>query len=371
MKIVLLTKYNPYWAYQYFAEQLNLAFRRQGYESQVLDFDDDEPEFTKCLLRNEPTLFISFIAFIKQTSLLDLLLPMHKWLFFRLDPIEFSKYAVFPHDKFYVSIVDKFECAYTQTFLQPDHVQFIPHAADPFLTYDENLARPMDVLFCATSYDHKTIEKKINTLEPNERKFIYECIEKFRCDPTIIISQLVLECPPSLRTKYHSLIDSYIRAKDRYDLISSIKDAQIHLYGGTGFDSKEFPVRGWAQILQDQPNVSFYPGIRFTETIDLMRNSKIVLNSMPFFKNGTHERVFNSLALGALPLTNKNIWFNEHFEDGKELVFYDLPKVNDQVNDLLANEEKRKEIVREGCKKVLRDHIWDRRADQIINWLIK
>jgi len=91
---------------------------------------------------------------------------------------------------------------------------------------------------------------------------------------------------------------------------------------------------------------------------------------MPFFKNGTHERVFNSLAVGALPLTNKNSWFSDNFVNGEELVFFQKERINDQVNELLADEIKRKEIVRKGHKKVMRDHTWDNRIDQIIKWYL-
>lgn len=370
MKIVFLYKYNPYWTYEYFTEQLNQAFRRKGYEPIVLDFDADERRFAQCVASDEPTLFITFILLVNQPQVMEVLKPQHKWLFLRVDPIQPCRQYIQPHDQFYISIVDQFEKDYIKTFLQSDHVEFIPHGVDPSLKSEDNADRPIDVLFCATSYDHQSVDKKIHTFNPSEQRFIYSCIDRYQSDGTRSINDLLVEINPALRTQYHALIDHYIRAKHRLDLVRSIRDATIHIYGGTGYDSPSFPVRGWAELLRDQPNVVIHPALRFSESLDLMRSSKIVLNSMPFFRNGTHERVFNSLALGAVPLTDKNHWFEKYFINHEEVIFYQMETVNQQINELLDDEDKRRRIVKQGREKVMRDHTWDRRVEQIISWLV-
>jgi spore maturation protein CgeB len=103
-----------------------------------------------------------------------------------------------------------------------------------------------------------------------------------------------------------------------------------------------------------------------------MQQSKICLNSMPFFKNGTHERVLAGLACGAVPVTTDNIYFREFFRDNEDLLYYsmkDKSSVNDRVNDLLAQESKRAKIADSGRKIVMENYTWDVRVNDLLEIL--
>lgn len=369
-KVVILRKYNPYWSFYYFAEQVEASLRRKGYDPLVIDFDEQTAFLERIVNLHEPLFFITFVKLTKPSLMSLFQYSPHRLLFWRVDPIEWTKIDMVNDEKFFIATVDKFEEEYIKSFHIPKNVMFLPHAADSLLTYEEQADRPIDLLFCASSYDHLAIEKKIDKLPPEAKRFIFSMIENYDKDPKVTVTELVKAIEESERPSYHLLIDSYIRAKERYDLINAIHDVEIHIFGGTAFDNKEYPVRGWSEIFRHKPNLVIHPAVSFSQSLEVMREAKIVLNSMPFFKNGTHERVFNSLAVGALPLTNKNVWFSENFVDGEELVFFQRERINDQVNELLADDTKRREIVRKGHKKVMRDHTWDNRIDQIIRWYL-
>ena len=49
------------------------------------------------------------------------------------------------------------------------------------------------------------------------------------------------------------------------------------------------------------------------EGVDLMYDSKIVLNTMTWFKDGTHDRVFNGMLAGAVAVTDSSIYMKENF----------------------------------------------------------
>lgn len=369
MKIVFLTYYNPYHAVEYMTKQLTEALIRKGFDVQIISYEE-KATLIKYFEGEEPFLFCSFSG-IHADSLKQLVhfRNQHRWLYLRLDPIDANNNTLIDVPELYIGHVDKYECNYLKKRFPKTHVKFFPHAVDPYLNFNEDENRPYDLVFCASSYDHETVLKKIQTLNPRDQKFVFNCIARYQRDPEVTVNELIANEPPEHLNRLRYLIDAYVRAKDRFDLINSITDVQIHLVGGTGFDSEQFPVRGWSEIFWDKSNVTVYPAMDFEETFKMMRRSKIVLNTMPFFKNGTHERVFNSLALGALPLTMKNKWFEENFVDGEELVFYEKDRINEQIAEILKDESKRREIVRRGREKVMRDHTWDNRADQIIEWL--
>lgn len=99
-----------------------------------------------------------------------------------------------------------------------------------------------------------------------------------------------------------------------------------------------------------------------------MKKAKICLNSMPFFRNGTHERIFTGLASGALPITSESEYLRESFIDGESLVYYRSPNwsaVAPVIQDLLKNEDKRRQMVEKGRKLVAAEHTWDAKVDRL------
>lgn len=94
----------------------------------------------------------------------------------------------------------------------------------------------------------------------------------------------------------------------------------------------------------------------FDKTFHYMRQSKLVLNVMPWFKAGTHDRIFNTLLSGACPVSDKSKWLEEKFKDKEDIAFYDLDALEalpTLIGELLQNDSMREEIIRNGQEKVL------------------
>lgn len=159
-------------------------------------------------------------------------------------------------------------------------------------------------------------------------------------------------------------LEKYVRGKDRAKLIKAIKDAPVHVYGAAEGDSD------WAKCLGETPsNVILNPSISFTETREMMKRSKIVLNSCPTIKTGSHERILTGIACGALVITSENSYLKRYFKDGESIVFYrhgQWDEINEKVNYYLAHEHERRNIVEKGREIVLQHHTWDHRANELI-----
>ena len=50
---------------------------------------------------------------------------------------------------------------------------------------------------------------------------------------------------------------------------------------------------------------------------------------MPWFKNGIHDRIFNSCLNGAVSLSDSSIYIDELFTDRQNIILYDLNMLRD------------------------------------------
>ncbi len=163
-------------------------------------------------------------------------------------------------------------------------------------------------------------------------------------------------------------ITQYTKGKDRVDLVRSIKKHPVHIFGRNNLH------KGWDHYLKGQENVHIHPSVNFIESIELMRQSKIVLNGAPQFRHGLHDRIFNGLGSGALVLTDDNPIMKNHFIDGEDLLLYrqgECGGIDDKIAPYLENANLRNEIVMSGREKVLKSHTWDHRAEVFIREVSK
>lgn len=379
MKITILTNYNLYESKRYFAQKFAEALKRHGIEVAILDNSEllEDQEKSRYLIETDLTCSFNSILPLKNGEFFWSLTHIPHWAIL-VDPSFYYSY-LFKEQYVFVSCVDKFDCEYARSY-NFKKVFFWPHAVEKDLTFDESIVRPYDVVFIGSCYDHEELRRRWQQeLPPVLSQVIDDAVDIVLSDNktslipaiTLALSNKKIKVTQGDFEVLVYYVDNYMRGKDRYELIRSIKEAHVHVFGDTCW-RREQPVYGWERNLEGMSNVSVHPAVSFEASLQILKQSKICLNSMPFFKNGTHERIFTGLACGSLPITTDNIWVSENFEDKKELILYQSKhwdKVNDKVNDLLADENKRREIVNRGRLKVMREHTWDVRVDQMLKEL--
>ncbi len=377
-EVWIIYNYNLYESKKHFSLKLADALKRHGVKTRVIDFrkegllpNSKSKEYTK-----PPDLCCSFNRVVPNE---DGTFFWEKrkipYLSILVDPACYDANLVKPSYSL-ISCVDRFDCYYLQQ-KGGKNVFFFPHAIEKELFASPDQPRPYDVVFFGSSYDPQGLRKAW------QGKYIPQLLVLFEEAARIALSQrdipfwkvvddilLQYKIPFTEQEKIriYMNVDNYMRGVDRLELIRSIKDASVHVFGGTCWRD-EHPISGWAQALFDCPNVTVHPAVPYWEILEICKQSKICLNSMPFFKNGTHERIFFSLACGALPITTDNLWVRENFINGKELLLYETLKwneVNDKINYFLAHEAERQQLVRSGYEKVLLHHTWDQRAEQLL-----
>lgn len=377
-EVWIVANYNLYESKRYFCAKLVEAFQRRGVIARVIDVEKDNPYewMVKNPQMQPPDFWCSFNRTEADKN------GQYYWdrkkvpfLSFLIDPAIYdmgltrSPYSI-------LSCVDRKDCALLQES-NFHRVLFLPHAVERDLAPPQQASRPYDVVFLGSCYDPEGLRAYWQEKYPKEQVEVFdEAAEWTLADRTMPFWKAVpltlqlkgIELAPKLQERLIRAVDNYVRGVDREQLIRSIKGVHVHLFGATCW-REEKPIRGWMQSLGDLPNVTIHPAIPFRECLAVLKQSKICLNSMPFFKDGSHERILTGLACGSLPITTDSVWVTGNFCEGEELVTYSPKKwdeINDKVHAYLSNEKQRQEVVSRGREKVMREHTWDNRVEQLI-----
>lgn len=126
---------------------------------------------------------------------------------------------------------------------------------------------------------------------------------------------------------------------------------------------------GWERTdWADNSNLILGGKVLAPEVLPLMYQSKIVLNTMTWFKDGSHDRVFNGMLSGAVVVSDASVYMQEQFENHKELELFELETIQELpfiVEDLLQDLPRAQQIADAGRKKAMKEHTWEQRAQKI------
>ncbi len=164
-------------------------------------------------------------------------------------------------------------------------------------------------------------------------------------------------------------IVSYFREKT----VRTLAEAGIPLtLFGFGWESFE-----WIKDL----NVDYRGRVSAYDIIDYMADSKIVLSTMTWFKDGTHDRVFNGQLQGAFAITDTSAYMKEQYRglypydvddrislDCAEIGFFDLQEIEKlpgMIGSLLNKTDDLENLAQRGYVKAKQHHSWAERAKEL------
>ena len=100
-----------------------------------------------------------------------------------------------------------------------------------------------------------------------------------------------------------------------------------------------------------------------------MKDAKIVLNTMTWFKEGAHDRIFNGMLAGAVVLSDESAYLRQRFTSGQELEMFALPEIvqlPQLVEALRKQPERAQRIADCGYQSAKAHDTWKNRIDEII-----
>jgi glycosyltransferase involved in cell wall biosynthesis len=362
---------NQYGVIDHFTAELNNAFNRQGVISKIIEAKRDDPKgFLQQILNDPPDCTLSFNGLLPDENgnfLSDMIKIPH------VAYLTDAPNHYFPMLKSSYTILSCIDRNFAQVFkdFKFPYVLFNPHAVDKSLAPSLSEPPVYDLLLLNSFIDFELVRAKwADKYSPALSQVLEEAAELTLDDLSIPYMQAFIQTldrhlragkviEPRL-LNYDMIFDdleAYLGGKARVELVQSIEDATIHIVGS---DSK-----GWKKYVGHQSNVKLLPAVPFTEALELMKKTKILLNCTPEIKQGLHERILSGLVSGAAVLSLQTPYLNEQFTDGEDLLMY-APRawneLNEKIRLYLTNDDKRNHLVGKGREKVLKNHTWDQRA---------
>lgn len=242
---------------------------------------------------------------------------------------------------------------------------FLPTAGEclkPFEDLKPFSERAIDVLFIGSAKSADVSFDQLNTqLIQNAMQFHQKTFEEIVIDYLHANHQDPSEAELKDYIQKHRSIDVYTYALSRLKILETLLNAGISVtvYGV-----------GWEYTgLYNHPNFIYKGSCCIKEGIQLMEDSKIMLNQLANFKAGASERIFEAMLQGAVALTDDSLYLKENFKDCTDIRFYSLEqleKLPEIVHDILSNSELTDTLRQNAYQKASTAHTWLQRASVLL-----
>lgn len=354
----------------HFTQKLYEAWVRAGYECRLFP---SPAEAWEEMTKDSPDLVICFNG-IPQKGTRYLTEDIQKpFLSLIVDP--FYRFIEIARDPFVIMGCDDFYS--TSMFKRLNYrTLFVPHAVESDIISDSGVKKIYDVSMLATFIDYERRRENWRIQYPEQICHVMdEAIEMSMGDPELTFMEA---CISSLNTLYENQpeigkldintfdilkdMELYIKGRERIDLLKAIQTSPVHVFGSSVDD------RTWQKYFQNQSNIIIHEAVNYEQGLQVLRESKIVLNCSLKNKYGAHERIFNGLAIGSLVVTSGNAYINKIFTHDVDIALFQyqhLDQLNPIIHGYLSDEEKRQFVVENGRDLVLSHHTWDVRVKQL------
>lgn len=240
----------------------------------------------------------------------------------------------------------------------------------------EQAAPCYDVILTGNYTKLSFFEPYINWINEEYAAFYRGIIDDLLEHPACTVEEVALahceremgkEPNDQLRIALHKMIfiDLYVRNYWRGKAVRTLVNAGIpvHVVG-----------KGWEELedVRHPECLKLHPQTDSVTCLEMLADAKVSLNVMPWFKDGAHDRVFNSILNGAVCVTDPSCYLEEELHEGEGVCYValqDMDALPEKVKDLLQNDSGRNEIVRRGRAIVEQKHTWAQRAKTLAAWI--
>ena len=142
--------------------------------------------------------------------------------------------------------------------------------------------------------------------------------------------------------------------------VSFYREQMVRVLAESGITVTVFGT-GWDRCEWQHSNLVYGGEIPPAGILELMKQSKVVLNTMTWFKRGAHDRIFNGMLAGAAVVSDESEYLKEYFTNGKELRMFSLQDVGrlaQTVQDLLIHTEDAQSMADCGYQTAIQSHQW-------------
>lgn len=238
--------------------------------------------------------------------------------------------------------------------------------------FEEYKERPIDVIFTGTHEELTEYENAIAGYPPAIRNMIVYMLKKGIEERGLSYEELfesamqslgLSELPAEEKRTYAvitRIVSRYLRAYYREEAVRYIMGSgiKLHVFGN-----------GWNNLLSENTgNAVIHEPVSYEKSVRLYSDSKIVLNIMPLFKNGSHDRIPTTMLCGAAVLSDHSRYIDEYFKD--RIFYYDIesPEILPyKIKDILSKPEEAYSKITDNLIFAQENLTWDNVAKKVLD----
>ena len=374
----------------YFSEQIASALEASGYDTYCIDYErlyESLEGVRRFAVRGE-TAFLTFNfiglgdeeIFREETGRFLWEAYDMKYLNILVDhPLYYHARLVQVLPRMTLFCVDREHVAYVKRFYPGIPVKFLPLAGN--MRRGETLLSGesgqmgealYDLVFTANYVPPAQLERQICLLDEEYRSFYRGILEDLILDPAQSVDAVmerhirrelgdISDCDLRSALGGMVLIDLYARTYFRGEVVRVLAEqgVRVDVFGA-----------GWEMLSCGKPENIIRHGGQVTSAVcvEAVRNARLSLNLMPWFKDGAHDRIFTAMLQRTVCVTDDSRYLRGEFADGEGLVYFSLKereRLPELVKTLLHDAAELEEIAEKGFRKARAGHTWRERAAEL------
>ena len=369
-----------------FAYEMKKRLEERGYETMLFDSRDTVGSLSRLyeFIKEKVTAVITFnnlgfnMELVAGQNIWD---SLDIWCINILmdHPIYHKSALDNPPKKAVVLCPDRNHMKYVQRFFPNiPIVGFLPHGGKEAGSEKKEInSRSIDILYAGgislgkaafpepdfkgLPFDGKKIgSEALELLIEEPSRTLEDAVEKVLLDNSIALSE----------TELNETITAYKYVDQR--ATNHYREKVIRTIAHSGLDITVYGT-GWENCswIKDESHMHFMGRVPAEEIVSKMHDAKIVLNTMTWFKDGTHDRVFNGMLSGAAVFTDSSIYMKENFID--ELEMFELTEISalpDRIRGLLSDGSAISALADRGRIRAKKDCTLFARADELADDLL-
>lgn len=374
----------------YFSEQIASALEASGYDTYCIDYErlyESLEGVRRFAVRGETALLtFNFIGlgdeeiFREETGGFLWEAYDMKYLNILVDhPFYYHARLVQVLPRMTLFCVDREHVAYVKRFYPGIPVKFLPLAGnmrrgETLLSGESGQMREAlyDLVFTANYVPPAQLERQICLLDEEYRSFYRGILEDLILDPAQSVDAVMER---HIRREIGDvsdrdlcaalggmvLVDLYARTYFRGEVVRTLAEqgVRVDVFGA-----------GWEMLSCGKPENIIRHGGQVTSAVcvEAVRNARLSLNLMPWFKDGAHDRIFTAMLQRTVCVTDDSRYLRGEFADGEGLVYFSLKereRLPELVKTLLHDAAELEEIAEKGFRKARAGHTWRERAAEL------
>lgn len=278
-----------------------------------------------------------------------------------------------PLQNFHVICIDQMHQEYIKKYYpQIKSTLFLPLAGSRALSQIPFSKKRAGILFTGTYYPPSRFRDAIASFSVHEQNLVLQMAD------LLIDSSLTLAPEEALahisQIKDPLLFREQLNRYYNADIYARavIRERCITQLAQTGLPMMLCGNEWEASPLAKLQNITIRPGVDYRQCIEMIASSQILLNILPGFLKGSHDRVFNAMANTTLLLSDTNDYLLKELHPGQDSLLFKHKKTADLaaiLQDLLCNTDQMESIAQCGQQCYQKSHTWHHRASILLKHL--